>query len=65
LLPNTHLLWIYGGLGQAIADDPTAAQGAKDGILFTPTYIVNGMIYPGSHSVEEFSEIIEPLVADK
>jgi hypothetical protein len=30
-----------------------------------PTYVVNGMIYPGSHSVEEFSEIIEPLVADK
>lgn len=41
------------------------AQGAKDGVLFTPTYIVNGTLYPGSHSVEEFSEIIEPLVADK
>ncbi|NNE82830.1 MAG: DsbA family protein [Alphaproteobacteria bacterium] len=41
------------------------AQGATDGVLFTPTYIVNGTMYPGSHSVEEFSEIIEPLVADK
>lgn len=55
----------YGSLGQAIADVPTAAQGAQDGVLFTPTYIVNGTLYPGSHFVDEFSEIIEPLVADK
>ncbi len=40
-------------------------QGADAGVLFTPTYIVNGTVYPGSYSVQEFSEIIEPLVADK
>ncbi len=39
-------------------------RGADAGVQFTPTYIVNGTVYPGSYSIEEFSEIIDPLVAD-
>lgn len=40
-------------------------QGTDAGVLFTPSFIVNGTLYPGSYSIEEFSEIIDPLVADK
>jgi protein-disulfide isomerase len=39
-------------------------RGAEAGVQFTPTYIVNGTVYPGSRSIDEFSEIIDPLVAD-
>ena len=39
-------------------------QGADAGVLFTPTFIINGTIYAGSYSIEEFSQIIDPLVAD-
>jgi protein-disulfide isomerase len=39
-------------------------QGAAAGVQFTPTFIVNGTVYPGSYSIDEFAEIIEPLVAD-
>jgi len=39
-------------------------QGADAGVQFTPTYIVNGTVYPGSYSIVEFGEIIDPLVAD-
>ena len=39
-------------------------QGVQAGVQFTPTFIVNGTVYPGSYSIEEFAEIIEPLVAD-
>jgi len=40
-------------------------QGTEAGVLFTPSFVINGTLYPGSYSIEEFSEIIEPLVADK
>ena len=39
-------------------------QGADAGVQFTPTYIVNGTVYPVSYSIVEFGEIIDPLVAD-
>lgn len=39
-------------------------QGTDAGVQFTPTFIVNGTVYPGSQSIEEFSKIIDPLVAD-
>ncbi|MDH3738451.1 MAG: DsbA family protein [Alphaproteobacteria bacterium] len=39
-------------------------QATDDGVLFTPSFVVNGTLYPGSYSIEEFSEIIDPLVAD-
>ncbi len=39
-------------------------QGVDAGVQFTPTFIVNGTVYPGSYSIEEFAEIIDPLLAD-
>jgi len=35
------------------------------GVQSTPTFEIVGQLYPGSRSVEEFSEIIDPLLADK
>jgi len=39
-------------------------QGADAGVQFTPAFIVNGKLYPGSYSIDEFAEIIDPLLAD-
>ncbi|MDA0787208.1 MAG: DsbA family protein [Proteobacteria bacterium] len=33
------------------------------GVQSTPTFAIDGQLYPGSRSIEEFSEIIEPLLA--
>ena len=40
-------------------------QGAADGVRSTPTFIIQGAVYPGSRSLEELAEIIEPLLKDK
>ena len=39
-------------------------QGTDAGVLFTPTYIVNGTMFSGILSFQELSEILDPLVAD-
>ena len=38
-------------------------QGTDAGVQFTPTFIVNGKVYPGSYSIDELAEIIDPLLA--
>lgn len=40
-------------------------QGAADGVQSTPTFVINGKVYPGSRSIEEFAQIIEPLLNGK
>jgi len=35
------------------------------GVQSTPTFEIGGQLYPGSRSIEEFSEIIDPLLANK
>ena len=35
------------------------------GVQSTPTFAIDGQLYPGSRSIEEFSEIIDPLLANK
>jgi protein-disulfide isomerase len=35
------------------------------GVQSTPTFEIDGQLYPGSRSIEEFSEIIDPLLANK
>lgn len=37
-------------------------QGAADGVRSTPTFVIGDKIYPGSRSLEELAEIIEPLL---
>ncbi len=39
-------------------------EATNAGVQFTPTFVVNGTVYPGSYSLDEFSEIIDPLVAN-
>lgn len=34
------------------------------GVQSTPTFEINGQLIPGSQSIEEFSEIIDPLLAN-
>jgi protein-disulfide isomerase len=64
-----------GGLGEAevqacLADrelEEAVLQARLDGqqqfeIRSTPTFIVDGKAYPGNRSVDEFAEIIEPLL---
>lgn len=33
------------------------------GVQSTPTFQIEGQLYPGSRSIEEFSEILDPLIA--
>ena len=40
-------------------------QAAADGVRSTPTFVIGGVVYPGSRSLEELAEIIEPLLIDK
>jgi protein-disulfide isomerase len=40
-------------------------QGTADGVRSTPTFIIAGKVYPGSRSLDELAEIIEPLLKDK
>lgn len=40
-------------------------QAASDGVRSTPTFVIGGVVYPGSRSLEELAEIIEPLLKDK
>ena len=42
----------------------TERQNASSlGVQSTPTFEIDGQLYPGSRSIEEFSEIIDPLLA--
>lgn len=38
---------------------------AATGVRSTPTFVIGGKVYPGNRSIEEFAEIIEPLLKDK
>ncbi len=40
-------------------------QAAADGVRSTPTFVIGDKIYPGSRSLEELAEIIEPLLTDE
>jgi protein-disulfide isomerase len=40
-------------------------RGSADGVRSTPTFVINDKVYPGSRSIEEFAEIIEPLLKEK
>jgi len=40
-------------------------EAATAGVRSTPTFVIGGEVYPGSRSLEEFAEIIEPLLKDK
>jgi protein-disulfide isomerase len=40
-------------------------KAASAGVRSTPTFEIGGKIYPGSRSIEEFAEIIEPLLKQK
>ena len=48
-------------LANGILEQRQAASTA--GVQSTPTFTIDGQIYPGSRSVEEFSEILDPLLA--
>ena len=37
---------------------------SAQGVRSTPTFEIDGQLYPGSRSLEEFSEIIDPLLAN-
>ncbi|MBT4907184.1 MAG: DsbA family protein [Rhodospirillaceae bacterium] len=39
-------------------------KASTQGVQSTPTFEIGGQIYPGSRSIEEFSEIIDPLLAN-
>jgi protein-disulfide isomerase len=41
-----------------------ALKGSAMGVTSTPTFFVNGEMYPGSMSIEQFSEIIDPLLEE-
>ncbi|MGH6913200.1 MAG: DsbA family protein [Geminicoccales bacterium] len=66
-----------GGLSEQQIDACLADQQLADGILrtrldaqnqyeisSTPTFVINGETYDGARGVEEFSEIIDPLLED-
>jgi len=38
-------------------------KAGASGVQSTPTFRIEGQLYPGSRSIEEFSEILDPLVA--
>lgn len=38
-------------------------KASASGVQSTPTFRIEGKLYPGSRSIEEFSEIIDPLIA--
>lgn len=38
---------------------------AATGVRSTPTFVIGGKVYPGNRLIEEFAEIIEPLLKDK
>jgi len=37
---------------------------AAQGVRSTPTFAIDGQLYPGSRTIEEFSKIIDPLLAN-
>ncbi len=37
-------------------------EGTAAGVNSTPTFLVNGKIYSGVHSIEEFSNVLDPLL---
>jgi len=37
-------------------------EGSAAGVNSTPAFMVNGKIYAGVHSIEEFSEVLDPLL---
>ncbi len=39
-------------------------EASAAGVRSTPTFEINGRMYPGSRSIEEFDEILEPLLAN-
>ena len=39
-----------------------ALKGSEMGVTSTPTFFINGEMYPGAMSIEQFSEIIDPLL---
>lgn len=49
-------------LADGILTDRQAASAA--GVQSTPTFEINGQFYPGARSIEEFSEILDPLLAN-
>ncbi len=52
---------------QALLDKITAVAetGKKLGVDSTPTFFVNGKPYKGAMTIEQFSEILDPLLAAK
>jgi protein-disulfide isomerase len=40
-------------------------KAAADGVRSTPTFVIGDKVYPGSRSIEEFAEIIDPLLKNK
>lgn len=50
---------------EALAEGILAQRqaGSAAGVQSTPTFQIEGQIYPGSRSLEEFSEILDPLIA--
>lgn len=64
-----------GGLGEAEIDACLADKRLEEAVLqsrltgqatfdirSTPTFIINGKAYPGNRSIEDFAEIIDPLL---
>lgn len=39
-------------------------EASRAGVNSTPSFLVNGKLYPGGRSIEEFSEIIDPLAEE-
>lgn len=39
-------------------------EASRAGVSSTPSFLVNGKLYPGGRSIEEFSEIIDPLLEE-
>jgi protein-disulfide isomerase len=40
-------------------------QGAAKGVVSTPSFVINDVVYPGNRSIEELSAIIDPLLESK
>jgi protein-disulfide isomerase len=40
-------------------------KAANEGIKSTPTFVIGAKVYPGSRSIEEFAEIIDPMLKEK
>lgn len=65
------------GINQAAFDACLASEDLLDGLLrvretaaamgvrSTPTFVIGDKIYPGSRSIEEFAEILDPLLEGK